>query len=35
MNKPKGIEYLKKGAEGGDDYSQWNYGNLVVEILSQ
>lgn len=28
MNKPKGIEYLKKGAEGGDDYSQWNYGNL-------
>lgn len=27
-DKRKGIEYLKRGAEAGEDYAQWNYGNL-------
>ena len=27
-DKRKGVEFLKRGAEAGEDYAQWNYGKL-------
>lgn len=30
----KAVEYFRMGAEAGNDYAQWNYGNLFIEGVS-